>query len=126
MIPEENLWKLHSLLRMTRMVCEIVCPGILLLGETDRPPAEAAAFGGTSDMPELHIVNSTQLMSDLWHTVATKDTALLRRGIDRVQTFRRHRYSRITSVTATRYAGIWTMNPERKLYHRRASQRLSE
>ena len=44
-------------------------------GETDRPPAEAAAFGGTSDMPELHIVNSTQLMSDLWHTVATKDTA---------------------------------------------------
>ena len=83
MMPEENLWKLHSLLRMTRMVCEIVCPGILLLGETDRPPAEAAAFGGTSDMPELHIVNSTQLMSDLWHTVATKDTALLRRGIDR-------------------------------------------
>ena len=80
MMPEENLWKLHSLLRM---VCEIVCPGILLLGETDRPPAEAAAFGGTSDMPELHIVNSTQLMSDLWHTVATKDTALLRRGIDR-------------------------------------------
>ena len=83
MMPEENLWKLHSLLRMTRMVCEIVCPGILLLGETDRPPAEAAAFGGTSDMPELHIVNSTRLMSDLWHTVATKDTALLRRGIDR-------------------------------------------
>ena len=83
MMPEENLWKLHSLLRMTRMVCEIVCPGILLLGETDRPPAEAAAFGGTSDMPELHIVNSTRLMSDLWHTVATKDTALLRQGIDR-------------------------------------------
>ena len=48
MIPEENLWKLHSLLRMTRMVCEIVCPGILLLGETDRPPAEAAAYAGTS------------------------------------------------------------------------------
>ena len=83
MMPEENLWKLHSLLRMTRMVCEIVCPGILLLGETDRPPAEAAAFGGTSDMPELHIVNSTQLMSDIWHTVATKDTALLRHGIDK-------------------------------------------
>ena len=83
MMPEESLWKLHSLLRMTRMVCEIVCPGVLLLGETDRPPAEAAAFGGTSDMPELHIVNSTQLMSDIWHTVATKDAALLRRGIDR-------------------------------------------
>ena len=83
MMDSENLWKLHSLLRMTRMVCEIVCPGVLLLGETDRTPAEAAAFGGTSDMPELHIVNSTQLMSDIWHTVATKDTALLRRGIDR-------------------------------------------
>ena len=79
----ENLWKLHSLLRMTRMVCEIVCPGVLLLGETDRTPSEAAAFGGTSDMPELHIVNSTQLMSDIWHTVATKDTALLRHGIDK-------------------------------------------
>ena len=82
-MDSENLWKLHSLLRMTRMVCEIVCPGVLLLGETDRTPAEAAAFGGTSDMPELHIVNSTQLMSDIWHTVATKDTTLLRRGIDK-------------------------------------------
>ena len=82
-MDSENLWKLHSLLRMTRMVCEIVCPRVLLLGETDRTPAEAAAFGGTSDMPELHIVNSTQLMSDIWHTVATKDTTLLRRGIDK-------------------------------------------
>ena len=83
MLNTEDLWKLHSLLRMTRMVCEIVCPGVLLLGETDRTPAEAAAFGGTSDMPELHIVNSTQLMSDIWHTVATKDTSLLRHGIDK-------------------------------------------
>ena len=82
-MDSENLWKLHSLLRMTRMVCEIVCPGVLLLGETDRTPGEAAAFGGTSDMPELHIVSSTQLMSDIWHTVATKDTTLLRRGIDK-------------------------------------------
>ena len=83
MLNTEDLWKLHSLLRMTRMVCEIVCPGILLLGETDRTPSEAAAFGGTADMPELHIVNSTQLMSDIWHTVATKDASLLRHGIDK-------------------------------------------
>ena len=83
MMDSENLWKLHSLLRMTRMVCEIVCPGVLLLGETDRTPSEAAAFGGTSDMPELHIVSSTQLMSDIWHTVATKDASLLRHGIDK-------------------------------------------
>lgn len=83
MLNTEDLWKLHSLLRMTRMVCEIVCPGVLLLGETDRTPAEAAAFGGTADMPELHIVNSTQLMSDIWHTVATKDASLLRHGIDK-------------------------------------------
>ena len=83
MLDTENLWKLHSLLRMTRMVCEIVCPGVLLLGETDRTPAAAAAFGGTADMPELHIVNSTQLMSDIWHTVATKDASLLRHGIDK-------------------------------------------
>ena len=82
-MDSEDLWKLHSLLRMTRMVCEIVCPGVLLLGETDRTPAEAAAFGGTFNMPELHIVNSTQLMSDIWHTVATKDTTLLRHGIDK-------------------------------------------
>lgn len=83
MMAEENLWKLHSLLRMTRMVCEIVCPGVLLLGETDRTPAQAAAFTGTPDMPELHIVNSTQLMSDIWHTVATKDASLLKHGIDK-------------------------------------------
>ena len=81
-LSQDELWKLHSVLRMTRMVSEIVCPGILLLAETQRSQAEAAAFAGSQDMPELHIVSSTQLMSDIWHTVATRNTALLKKDLD--------------------------------------------
>ena len=34
-----NLPQVHTLVRMMRIVCEIVCPGVLLLGEVVMEPA---------------------------------------------------------------------------------------
>ena len=51
-----NLPQVHTLVRMMRMVCEIVCPSVLLLGEVVMEPAKVAPYFGTPDKPECHML----------------------------------------------------------------------
>ncbi len=61
----------HTLARMLRMACDIVCPGVLLLGDGE------TAFFGTAEKPECHLLRDAAAADTLWHTVATGDTRLL-------------------------------------------------
>ena len=72
-----NLPQVHSLVRMMRMVCEIVCPGTLLLGEVVMEPSKVVPYFGTVEKPECHLLYNVTTMATLWHTVATKDVRLL-------------------------------------------------
>ena len=72
-----NLPQVHTLVRMMRMVCEIVCPGTLLLGEVVMEPSKVAPYFGTLEKPECHLLYNVTTMATLWHTVATKDVRLL-------------------------------------------------
>ena len=72
-----NLPQVHTLTRMMRMVCEIVCPGTLLLGEVVMEPSKVVPYFGTIDKPECHMLYNVTTMATLWHTVATKDVRLL-------------------------------------------------
>ncbi|MBQ9011008.1 MAG: amylosucrase [Clostridia bacterium] len=72
-----NLPQVHSLVRIMRMVCEIVCPGTLLLGEVVMEPSKVVPYFGTIDKPECHLLYNVTTMATLWHTVATKDVRLL-------------------------------------------------
>ena len=72
-----NLPQVHTLVRMMRMVCEIVCPGTLLLGEVVMEPSKVAPYFGTVEKPECHLLYNVTTMATLWHTVATKDVRLL-------------------------------------------------
>ena len=72
-----NLPQVHSLVRMMRMVCEIVCPGTLLLGEVVMEPSKVVPYFGTIDKPECHLLYNVTTMATLWHTVATRDVRLL-------------------------------------------------
>ena len=67
----------HTLARMLRMACDIVCPGVLLLGETAEEPGKAASFFGTAEKPECHLLRDAVTVDTLWHTVATGDARLL-------------------------------------------------
>ena len=49
-----NLPQVHTLVRMMRMVCEIVCPGTLLLGEVVMEPSRVVPYFGTVEKPECH------------------------------------------------------------------------
>ena len=72
-----NLPQVHTLVRIMRMVCEIVCPGTLLLGEVVMEPSKVAPYFGTVEKPECHLLYNVTTMATLWHTVATKDVRLL-------------------------------------------------
>ena len=73
-----NLPQVHAIVRMMRMIAEVVCPGIVLLGEVVMAPAEVVPYFGTPDRPECHMLYNVTTMASTWHTVACRDTRLLR------------------------------------------------
>jgi amylosucrase len=79
-----NLPQVHSIVRMMRIISEIVCPGILLLGEVVMEPKELAPYFGTVEKPECHLLYNVITMATLWHTVATRDVRLLKSQMDQV------------------------------------------
>ncbi|MBQ6539761.1 MAG: amylosucrase, partial [Oscillospiraceae bacterium] len=79
-----NLKQVHTLVRIMRMVCEIVCPGVLLLGEVVMEPSKVVPYFGTVEKPECHMLYNVTTMASTWHTVATKDTRLLEHQLEQV------------------------------------------
>ena len=72
-----NLKQVHTLVRMMRMICEIVCPGTLLLGEVVMEPSKVVPYFGPVEKPECHLLYNVTTMATVWHTVATRDVRLL-------------------------------------------------
>lgn len=79
-----NLPQVHTLARILRMVCEIVCPSVLLLGEVVMEPARVAPYFGTSDKPECHMLYNVTTMATTWHTLAVGDASLLKHQMEAV------------------------------------------
>ena len=79
-----NLPQVHTLVRMMRIVCEIVCPGTLLLGEVVMEPSKVVPYFGSVDRPECHMLYNVTTMATLWHTVATGDVRLLQHQMRQV------------------------------------------
>ena len=79
-----NLPEVHTLVRLLRIACEIVCPGTLLLGEVVMEPKEVVPYFGTLEKPECHLLYNVTTMASTWHTVATKDTRLLADQLSKV------------------------------------------
>ena len=79
-----NLPQVHTLVRMMRLIGEIVCPGVLLLGEVVMEPAKVVPYFGSVEKPECHMLYNVTTMASTWHTVATKDVRLLKRQLEQV------------------------------------------
>lgn len=77
-----NLPKVHTIVRMMRMIAEIVCPGVLLLGEVVMEPEKVAPYFGTVEKPECHMLYNVTTMCTTWNTVATRDVRLLKKQMD--------------------------------------------
>lgn len=79
-----NLRQVHTIVRMMRMIGEIVCPSVLLLGEVVMEPSKVVPYFGTEGKPECHMLYNVTTMATTWHTVATKDVTLLAEQLDKV------------------------------------------
>ncbi len=77
-----NLPQVHSIVRIMRIVTEIVCPGELLIGEIVMEPSKVVPYFGTIEKPECHLLYIVTTMATTWHTVATKDVRLLKRQME--------------------------------------------
>lgn len=77
-----NLKQVHTIVRMMRMIGEIVCPGIVLLGEVVMEPSKVAPYFGTIEKPECHMLYNVTTMATTWNSVATKDVRLLKKQMD--------------------------------------------
>lgn len=77
-----NLPQVHNIVRMMRIISEIVCPGVLLLGEVVMEPEKVVPYFGTVEKPECHMLYNVTTMATTWHTVATRDVKLLKRQLD--------------------------------------------
>ena len=79
-----NLPQVHTLSRMMRLACEIVCPGVLLLGEVVMEPKKVAPYFGTPEKPECHMLYNVTTMCSTWNCLATRDVRLLRRQLEQL------------------------------------------
>lgn len=77
-----NLPKIHTIVRMMRMIAEIVCPGVILLGEVVMEPSKVVPYFGTVEKPECHMLYNVTTMATTWHTVATRNVRLLKKQLD--------------------------------------------
>ncbi len=77
-----NLPQVHTIVRIMRMICEIVCPSVLLLGEVVMEPEKVVPYFGTVEKPECHMLYNVTTMATTWHSVATKDIRLLKKQMD--------------------------------------------
>lgn len=87
-----NLPKVHTIVRMVRMVLEIVCPAVILKGEVVMAPRELAAYFGTKEKPECHMLYNVSTMVNLWSALAARDTRLLRAQVDALMAIGDHAY----------------------------------
>lgn len=79
-----NLPQVHTLVRIMRIVSEIVCPGTLLLGEVVMEPSKVVPYFGNVEKPECHMLYNVTTMATTWHTVATKDVRLMKHQLGQV------------------------------------------
>lgn len=77
-----NLPQVHTIVRMMRIIGEIVCPGVILLGEVVMEPAKVVPYFGTVEKPECHMLYNVTTMATTWSSIAMKDVRLLKKQMD--------------------------------------------
>ena len=77
-----NLKEVHTIVRMMRMIAEIVCPSVILLGEVVMEPEKVVPYLGTVEKPECHMLYNVTTMATTWNSIATRDIRLLKKQMD--------------------------------------------
>ena len=73
-----NLPRVHTIVRMIRLILEAVAPAVILKGEVVMAPKELAAYFGTDEKPECHLLYGVSSMVNIWGALASEDIRLLK------------------------------------------------
>ncbi|MCI9598690.1 MAG: amylosucrase [Firmicutes bacterium] len=77
-----NLPQVHSIMRMLRMLCKMVCPAVAFKGEVVMAPHEVAPYFGSVGKTECDILYNVTTMACVWNSLATRDVTLLKWQMD--------------------------------------------
>lgn len=77
-----NLPQVHTIMRMLRILCKVVCPAVIFKGEVVMAPHEVAPYFGPVDKPECDILYNVTTMVCVWNSLATRDATLLKWQMD--------------------------------------------
>jgi amylosucrase len=84
----QNLRESHLILQMMKDCCQVTAPGVLFIAEAIVAPIEIIKYFGEDAViaKECEIAYNATFMALLWDAVATKNTQLLRKGIQSLPT----------------------------------------
>ena len=85
-----NLPEVHLIVRLMRIVLEIVCPSVILKGEDVMAPKELKAYFGTPEAPECHLLYNVSLMVNFWSSLASQDVRLLEHMAEDILSMEEH------------------------------------
>lgn len=85
-----NLPKVHTVMRMIRLITETVCPGVILKGEVVMAPRELAPYFGTEEKPECHLLYNASTMATQWSALASGDVRQLKQQLDDLHSLPAH------------------------------------
>ena len=85
-----NLPKVHTIMRMIRLITEAVCPAVILKGEVVMAPKELAPYFGTAEKPECHLLYNASTMATQWSALASADVRQLKRQLDDLHSLPSH------------------------------------
>ena len=85
-----NLPEVHLIVRLMRIVLEIVCPSVILKGEVVMAPKELKAYFGTPEAPECHLLYNVSLMVNFWSSLASQDVRLLEHMAEDILSMEEH------------------------------------
>ena len=79
----QNEREAHLILRLMKVCCQVVAPGVLFIAEAIVAPLEIVKYFGENAITakECEIAYNATFMALLWDAVATKNTKLLYQGI---------------------------------------------
>ena len=85
-----NLPQVHTIMRMIRLITDTVCPAVILKGEVVMAPRELAAYFGTQEKPECHLLYNSSTMCTQWSALASGDVRQLKHQLDDLHSLPSH------------------------------------
>lgn len=76
-----NLPQVHTLLKMFRLIIDMVCPSLVLLGEAIVEPFQIVKYFGTDEEQECQILYNAAHMVNIWNSFATRDARLMAKSV---------------------------------------------